>query len=243
MVHNIGYQGLFPHSTMRAIGLPERLFTMDGLEFYGGVNFLKGGIIYADYLSTVSRRYAQEVQTPEYGQGLEGVIRLRADRLVGIWNGVDYAVWSPEVDTFIAQNYSAHNLDGKKVCKKALLQQFKLLNGKPDNLERPVIGIVSRFVNQKGFDLIAQVAVELLKENISLIALGTGQPEYEAMFKELTEKHPGKVAAKIGYDNALAHKIEAGAGIILMPPRDERRGVDQIEKLRYGTGPGVRGAH
>jgi starch synthase len=239
-IHNIGYQGLFPHSAMRAIGLPDRLFTMDGLEFYGGVNFLKGGIIYADYLSTVSRRYAQEIQTPEYGQGLEGVIRLRADRLIGILNGVDYAIWSPEVDTFIAQNYSAHNLDGKKVCKKDLLQQFKLLNGKPDNLERPLIGIVSRFVDQKGFDLIAQVAVELLKENISLIALGTGQPEYEAMFKELAEKHSGKVAIKIGYDNALAHKIEAGADIFLMPSRYEPCGLNQIYSLRYGTVPVVR---
>jgi starch synthase len=144
------------------------------------------------------------------------------------------------VDTFIAQNYSAHNLDGKKVCKKDLLQQFKLLNGKPDNLERPLIGIVSRFVDQKGFDLIAQVAVELLKENISLIALGTGQPEYEAMFKELAEKHSGKVAIKIGYDNALAHKIEAGADIFLMPSRYEPCGLNQIYSLRYGTVPVVR---
>ena len=238
-IHNIGYQGLFPQTVMRTIGLPDRLFTMNGLEFYGGVNFLKGALVYADFLTTVSRRYAQEIQTPEYGHGLEGVIRGRADRLVGILNGVDYAVWSPEVDTYIAQNYSAHNLDGKKVCKKDLLQQFKLL-GKPESLERPVIGIVSRFVDQKGFDLIAQVATELLRENISLIALGTGQPEYEAMFKELAEKNPGRVAVKIGYDNTLAHKIEAGADIFLMPSRYEPCGLNQIYSLRYGTVPVVR---
>ena len=150
-IHNIGYQGLFPQTAMRTIGLPDRLFTMSGLEFYGGVNFLKGALIYADFLTTVSRRYAQEIQTPEYGHGLEGVIRGRADRLVGILNGVDYAVWSPEVDTCIAQNYSAHNLDGKKVCKKDLLQQFKLLGSKPDSLERPVIGIVSQVRGSEGF--------------------------------------------------------------------------------------------
>jgi starch synthase len=238
-IHNLGYQGLFPQTVMRTIGLPDRLFAINGLEFYGSVNFLKGGLIYADYLSTVSRRYAQEIQAPAYGQGLEGVIRARADRLVGILNGVDYAVWSPEVDTFIAQNYSAHNLDGKKVCKKDILHHFKLL-GKPENLERPVIGIVSRFVDQKGFDLIAQVALELLKEDISLIALGTGQPEYEAMFKDLAERYPGRVAVKIGYDNVLAHKIEAGADIFLMPSRYEPCGLNQIYSLRYGTVPVVR---
>src|SRR5579872_499357 len=139
-IHNLAYQGVFPQAAMAKIGLPQNLFTMDALEFYGKVNFLKGGLIFADYLTTVSRRYAKEIQTPEYGCGLEGVIRGRADRLVGILNGVDYATWSPETDTLIAQNYSVHNLEGKKACKKDLLAALKL----PDeNLERPVIGIVS----------------------------------------------------------------------------------------------------
>jgi starch synthase len=239
-IHNIGYQGLFPQSVMRTIGLPDTLFTMDRLEFYGKVNFLKGALLYADYLSTVSRRYAQEIQTPEYGNGLEGVIRGRADRLVGILNGVDYAVWSPEVDTYIAQNYSAHNLEGKKACKKDLLQQFKLGADKPENLERPIVGMVSRFANQKGFDLITQIAGELMKENLTLVALGTGQPEYEKMFKDLVEKYPGRAAVKIGYDNALAHKIEAGADLFLMPSRYEPCGLNQIYSLRYGTVPVVR---
>ena len=236
-IHNLAYQGNFPQTAMRSIGLPDRMFTMDTLEFYGKVNFLKGGLMYSDYLTTVSRRYAKEIQTPEFGAGLEGVIRGRSDRLVGILNGVDYAVWSPEADTFIAQNYSAHNLDGKKACKKNLLEAFKL----PDeNLERPLIGIVSRFVDQKGFDLIAEISGELMKENLSLVALGTGQPEYEKLFKQLAEKNPGRVAVKIGYDNALAHKIEAGADMFLMPSRYEPCGLNQIYSLRYGTVPIVR---
>ncbi|MFZ3215454.1 MAG: glycogen synthase GlgA [Candidatus Acidiferrales bacterium] len=239
-IHNIAYQGLFPREVMRTIGLPETFFTMDRLEFYGKVNFLKGGLLYADYLSTVSRRYAQEIQTPEFGNGLEGVIRGRADQLVGILNGVDYAVWSPEVDTFIAQNYSVHNLEGKRACKRDLLQQFKLPADKPENLERAVVGIVSRFVDQKGFDLIAEVAGELLKDNLTLVAVGAGQPEYERFFKELAEKNPGRVGVKIGYDNPLAHKVEAGADIFLMPSRYEPCGLNQIYSLRYGTVPVVR---
>ncbi len=152
-IHNLGYQGLFPQTAMKSIGLPDTLFTMDALEFYGKVNFLKGGLIFADYLTTVSRRYAKEIQTPEYGWGLEGVIRNRAERLVGILNGVDYTVWNPETDTLIAQNYSAQNLEGKKACKKDLLASFRLPE---ENLDVPLIGIVSRFADQKGFDLIAR---------------------------------------------------------------------------------------
>jgi starch synthase len=239
-IHNIGYQGIFPQTVMRTIGLPDTFFTMDRLEFYGRVNFLKGGLLYADYLTTVSRRYAQEIQTPEFGNGLEGVIRGRSDRLLGILNGVDYSVWSPEVDTFIAQNYSVHNLEAKKADKKDLLQQFKLPADKPECLERPVVGIVSRFADQKGFDLIARIAGDLMKENLTLVALGTGQPDYEKLFKDMAEKYPGRVGVKIGYDNPLAHKIEAGADIFLMPSRYEPCGLNQIYSLRYGTVPVVR---
>jgi starch synthase len=236
-IHNLGYQGTFPPGVLRKIGLPETLFTMDGLEFYGKVNFLKGGLEFADYLTTVSRRYAKEIQTPEYGSGLEGVIRTREDRLVGILNGVDYSVWSPESDTFIAQNFSAHNLEGKQACKKALLEQFRLPK---ENLDRPLIGIVSRFADQKGFDLIAQEAPQFMKENLAVVALGTGQKEYETLFKELAAKYPAKVGVKIGYDNALAHMIEAGSDMFLMPSRYEPCGLNQIYSLRYGTIPIVR---
>jgi starch synthase len=236
-IHNLGYQGLFPQTAMKNIGLPDTLFTMDALEFYGRVNFLKGGLIFADYLTTVSRRYAKEIQTPEYGWGLEGVIRNRADRLVGILNGVDYGVWSPEADTLIAQKYSINSLEGKKACKKDLLASFRLPQ---ENLDIPLIGIVSRFVDQKGFDLIAQVAEELMDENLALVALGTGQPEYEKLFKGLAEKYSARVGVKIGYDNTLAHKIEAGADMFLMPSRYEPCGLNQIYSLRYGTVPVVR---
>jgi len=236
-IHNVAYQGVFPPDAMRRIGLPDQLFAIDGLEFFGNVNYLKGGIEFADYVTTVSRRYAKEIQTPEYGAVLDGVIRNRADRLVGILNGADYSTWSPEADRFIVQNYSAHNLDGKKPCKKNLLETFGL---PPENMDRPIIGIVSRFVNQKGFDLIAEVANELMKENLALIALGTGQPEYENLFRALAEAFPAKAAVKIAYDEALAHKIIAGADMILIPSRYEPCGLTQLYGLRYGTVPVVR---
>jgi len=236
-IHNLAYQGVFPRPTLRKIGLPDSLFTLDALEFYGKVNFLKGGLIYADYLTTVSRRYAKEIQTPEYGAGLEGVIQKRADRVVGILNGVDYTAWNPEKDTLIAENFSAKNLDGKNACKKDLLASFQL----PDeNLSQPLIGIVSRFVDQKGFDLIADIANDLLKEEVALVALGTGQPAYEKMFRDLAHENPARVGVKIGYDEALAHKIEAGADMFLMPSRYEPCGLNQMYSLRYGTAPIVR---
>ena len=239
-IHNLAYQGIFPQAALRRAGLPASLFSFDALEFYGSINVLKGGLLFADYLSTVSRRYAKEIQTPEYGVGLEGVVVQRADRLAGILNGVDYSIWSPELDTFIAQNYSAHNLEGKKACKKDLLKIFRLPADKPEDLERPLVGIVSRFADQKGFDLIAQVAGEMMHERLSLVVLGTGQAVYENFFKLLAERFPASAGVKIGYDNALAHKIEAGADIFLMPSRYEPCGLNQIYSLRYGTVPVVR---
>jgi starch synthase len=236
-IHNLAYQGVFQREVLDAVGLPPQLFTMDRLEFYGRMNYLKGGIIYADYLTTVSRRYAEEIKTPEYGAGLEGVIRNRGERLVGVLNGVDYAAWSPEVDPLIAQNYSIHDMAGKMACKKDILAQFKLPE---ENLDRPLAGIISRFVDQKGFDLFADIAEELARENISIIAFGTGQSAYEKMFKGFAEKHPDKVAVKIGFDNTLAHRIEAGSDIFLMPSRFEPCGLNQIYSLRYGTVPVVR---
>ena len=236
-IHNLGYQGLFLHSTLQRIGLPETLFTVDALEFFGKVNFLKGGLIYSDELTTVSKKYAAEIQTKEYGHGLEGVIRTRAGRLTGILNGVDYSAWSPEADKLIAANYSAHNLDGKRICKKDLLDTFKL---PAENMTRPLIGIVSRFVDQKGFDIFAEVAAELMQENLAIIALGSGDPQYEKLFLALAQKFPAKVGVKIAYDNTIAHKIEAGADMFLMPSQYEPCGLNQIYSLRYGTVPVVR---
>jgi starch synthase len=236
-IHNMGYHGLFPRDVLARIALPDSLFRMDALEFFGHVNYLKGGLVFSDYLTTVSRKYAQEIQTTEYGHGLDGVVRTRADRLVGILNGVDYSVWNPEVDSLIAARYSAKDMSGKQVCKRDLLAQFQLPE---ENLDRPLIGIVSRFADQKGFDLVAEVADEIMEENLAIVALGSGEPKYERMFRELSEQLPDKLAVKIAYDNTLAHKIEAGADIFLMPSRYEPCGLNQIYSLRYGTVPVVR---
>jgi starch synthase len=236
-IHNMGYHGLFPRTVLADLGLPETLFRMDAMEFYGKVNFLKGGLIFADYLTTVSKKYAQEIQTAEYGHGLDGVVRDRASRLRGILNGVDYSIWSPEVDTLIAARYSAKDLSGKRTCKKDLLEQFKL---DATNLQRPVIGIISRFVDQKGFDLIGLIIDELMKENVAIVALGNGEPKYEALFREMAVKHPKQFGVKVAYDNTLAHKIEAGSDMFLMPSRYEPCGLNQIYSLKYGTVPIVR---
>ncbi len=236
-IHNMGYQGLFPKEVVGKIGLPASLFRPEALEFYDQVNYLKGGLIFSDCLTTVSRKYAQEIQTAEYGCGLEGVVRGRAERLTGILNGVDYSVWSPENDALIAARYSANDLSGKRTCKKDLLAQFHLPE---ENLNQPLLGIVSRFADQKGFDLLAEVAGELLHEDLAIVALGTGEARYEKMFRELAQSFPAKLAVKIGYDDTLAHKIEAGADIFLMPSRYEPCGLNQIYSLRYGTVPVVR---
>ena len=236
-VHNLGYQGIFGRDALARLGLPETLFHVDALEFYSKVNLLKGGLLFSDYLTTVSRKYAQEIQTVEYGHGLDGVIRRRAADLTGILNGVDYSVWSPENDALIARKYSAKDLTGKAACKSDLLAQFKLPAA---NLKRPVVGIISRFADQKGFDLIAQMAADLLKEDVCLTVLGTGEPKYESMFRALAEREPGRVGVRVGFDDVLAHKIEAGSDMFLMPSRYEPCGLNQIYSLRYGTVPVVR---
>ena len=236
-IHNMGYHGLFARDVLARIGLPDALFRIDALEFFGHLNFLKGGLIFSDYLTTVSRKYAEEIQTTEYGHGLDGVVRTRADRLVGILNGVDYSVWNPEVDNLIAARYSAKDLAGKQVCKRDLLAQFELPE---ENLQRPLVGIVSRFADQKGFDLLAQVADSLMQEDLAIVALGAGEAKHERMFRELSQLFPKRLAVKIAYDNVLAHKIEAGADMFLMPSRYEPCGLNQIYSLRYGTVPVVR---
>jgi starch synthase len=236
-IHNIGYHGVFPPDAILKAGIPQGLFHPGGIEFFGSANFLKGGLIYSDYLTTVSRKYAQEIQTPEFGFGLDGVIRSRADRLIGILNGVDYSAWSPEKDTLIPAKYSAKNLEGKKTSKQKLIEEFQLQS---DNLSRPVIGIVSRFADQKGFDLIAAIARDLMHEDVLLAVLGTGERRYEDLFRALATDFPGRVGVKIAYDNALAHLVEAGSDMFLMPSRYEPCGLNQIYSLRYGTVPIVR---
>ena len=236
-IHNMGYQGLFPPDTLPLLMLPWELFTMSKMEFFGQVNFLKGALVHADFVTTVSRKYSHEIQTTEYGFGLEGVLRNRAATVAGILNGVDYDEWSPEKDKFIVAKYSSQDLSGKEQCKKDLLNAFGIAN---TNAKVPVIGIVSRFAAQKGFDLIAQIMDRLAREELIMVVVGSGDKPYEEMFQRLNRQFPNKIAAKIAFDNAIAHKIEAGADMFLMPSRYEPCGLNQIYSLKYGTVPIVR---
>jgi len=236
-IHNMGYQGQFPPETLPLLMLPWDLFTIGKMEFYGKVNFLKGALVFADFITTVSRKYSQEIQTPEYGFGLEGVLRSRAATVTGILNGVDYNVWSPQTDTFNKAHYSPDDLSGKLDCKQDLLTAF---GATAPDLRLPVIGIVSRFAAQKGFDLIAQVIDRVAREEMVIVALGTGDKEYEDLFRRLNQQFPKKILVRIGFDNALAHKIEAGSDMFLMPSRYEPCGLNQIYSLKYGTVPVVR---
>jgi starch synthase len=236
-VHNVGYQGLFPANILPEISLPAGLFTMDFLEYYGKINLLKGGIVFSDFITTVSRRYAEEIQTPQFGCGMEGVFRSRRDCLRGILNGVDYDLWNPATDKLIAANYSTENMKGKMICKKALLERMGVRQAVP---ERPVVGIVSRFAPQKGFDLIAEIAEQLAAMDLYIVALGTGDPVYEDLFRSMAATYPDKFLVAVAYDNTLAHQIEAGSDIFLMPSHYEPCGLNQIYSLKYGTVPLVR---
>ncbi len=236
-VHNLGYQGLYRREVLAQLGLPDSLFTIDALEFYGKVNLLKGGLVFADAINTVSRGYAREIQTEEYGFGLEGLLRHRSLVLSGILNGVDYNQWNPATDKHLVANYTPEDLRGKRKCKKDLLEQFGL---PVKRLDRPLIGIVARLTVQKGADLIAEARSELMAEDLTLVILGSGDEIYEALLENLAGQHPEKLAVRIAYDDALAHKIEAGADMFLMPSRYEPCGLNQIYSLKYGTAPVVR---
>jgi starch synthase len=236
-IHNIGYQGLFPPDTLPLLMLPWDLFTINKMEFYGKVNFMKGAIVFSDFITTVSKKYSQEIQTPEYGFGLEGVLRDRASTVTGILNGVDYREWNPETDRWIAAHYSAQDLRGKAACRRDLLSEFGL---NPDEANVPVIGIVSRFAAQKGFDLLSHVADLLAREPMVMLALGSGEKVYEDLFRRLSRQYPRRFSVRIAYDEPLAHKIQAGADMFLMPSHYEPCGLSQIYALKYGTVPIVR---
>lgn len=236
-IHNAGYQGWFPPRTMETLLLPWDMFTLDKLEQYDNVNFLKGGIVYADAVTTVSRKYAEEIQTAEFGAGLDDMLRRRSGDLSGILNGVDYTEWNPATDPHIAAHYTAEKLAGKKECRRDLMHAFGMHHVSDDTA---VLGIVSRFATQKGFDLIEKIADELMQEDVALLVLGTGEPYFENLFRELSARYPGKMRVQVGYDNVIAHKIEAGADIFLMPSHYEPCGLNQIYSLKYGTVPVVR---
>jgi starch synthase len=235
-IHNAGFQGWFPPQTTERLLLPWEIFTMDKVEHYNTFNFLKGGIVYSDAVTTVSKKYAEEIKTPAFGNGLESVLVKRAADLHGILNGVDYERWDPATDHNIAAHYTPTNLAGKADCRKDLLHAFGASNIAP---ETPVLGIVSRFATQKGFDLIAQIANRLLNEDVYVVALGTGEPYYEGVVRSLSEQFPTRLSVRIAYDEALAHKVEAGSDIYLMPSQYEPCGLNQIYSLKYGTVPVV----
>jgi starch synthase len=235
-IHNLAYQGQFPLEHGPLIDIGPDLLHPAALEFYGNLNLMKGGILYADAISTVSPRYAKEIQTKEFGAGLEGVLQQRRRVITGILNGIDYSVWNPATDPHIAANYSPKDMTGKSRCKAALQKECKL----PADETTPLIGIISRLDPQKGFDLIEEAAADLLREGAQLVLLGTGAPEYHRLFESLAHKNPRRVSAHLKFDNALAHRIEAGSDMFLMPSRYEPCGLNQLYSLKYGTIPVVR---
>ncbi|MFO7783012.1 MAG: glycogen synthase GlgA [Thermodesulfobacteriota bacterium] len=237
-IHNLGYQGLFPAGRMPVTGLDtKRYFHPEGIEYWDRISLLKAGIVYADRVTTVSPTYAEEIQTPEFGMGMEGVMQARRASLFGILNGADYTRWDPETDTFLPACYGPSRMAGKAVCKKALLQEA----GLDSSLEQgPVIGLISRLDHQKGIDLVVQILDDLLSLDVCLVILGAGDKRIEEGLRAARERHGHRMALRIGFDEALAHRIMAGADILLVPSRYEPCGLTQMYAMKYGTIPVAR---
>jgi starch synthase len=235
-IHNLAYQGLFDWNTFESLNLPATLWKTEAMEFHDQFSFIKGGLVFADWITTVSPTYAREIQTAEFGYGLEGLISHRRHNLSGIVNGVDYNVWSPGRDSQIPVQYNQRCLFHKTENKRALQAHF----GLPVDSGRPLFGVISRLVEQKGIDLILEIVTKLVAGNAQLVILGSGDPVIESAIRKARAEWPQHVAAFLGYDEALAHQIEAGADIFLMPSRFEPCGLNQIYSQRYGTVPIVR---
>ena len=235
-IHNLAYQGIFPPSHFGLTQLPPHAFTVNGLEFWGNCSFLKAGLVYSDLLTTVSPRYSQEIQQSELGCGLDGVLRERRGQLVGILNGVDYRVWNPGTDPWIAAHYQAGNMEGKQLCKQALLAELGFAS---EAHSYPLLGMITRLVPQKGLDLMREMIDDLLAESVTLVILGTGEAETETWLREKARQHAAKMRVCLTFDDPLAHRIEAGADLFLMPSRYEPCGLNQMYSLRYGTVPVV----
>ena len=234
-VHNLAYQGLFPREQWPLTNLPESLFTMEGLEFYGQINCLKGGLVCAEALTTVSPTYAQEIQTPEWGCGLDGVLQVRRDDLAGILNGIDPDEWNPERDPHLAARYGASRMAGKAVCKLSLQRSQRL----PERQDL-IIGMVQRLAEQKGMDIFLEALEELVTLPVQIVLLGAGDPAYQSRLASFAKAMPDRLAVTLGFNEALAHQIEAGADAFLMPSRFEPCGLNQMYSMRYGTVPIVR---
>jgi starch synthase len=235
-IHNLAYQGVFPPESFALTNLPPEFFTVDGAEFYGGMNCLKAGIAFADVITTVSPRYAREITTEALGCGLDDRLRLRQDRLVGILNGVDCEEWNPAGDDFLVRSYSATRLAGKTANKLALQKELEL----PVAAGVPLFGTITRLTEQKGVDIQLGALQEMLSTKMQFVLLGSGSPAYERGYHELARRFPSKVAVRVGYDEGLSHRIEAGCDFYLMPSRFEPSGLNQMYSLRYGTIPIVR---
>ena len=233
-IHNMAFQGIFPAEDFPLTNLPEKLFAPAALEFYGRMNLMKGGIVYADALTTVSRTYAKEIQAPANGFGLDGVLKTRAEVLHGILNGVDYERWNPATDEFIKQRYSLDGPSGKQACRADLLERLGLEEG------NTVAGFVSRLTEQKGVEVLADAIDDLVEAGVVLAMLGKGERKYEKMLQEAAQRFPGRVAVEIALDEELAHKIQAGSDLLLVPSRFEPCGLTQLYALKYGTIPVVR---
>jgi starch synthase len=238
-IHNIAYAGVCDAGWMPALDLDWDLYTPQALEYWGQVSLLKAGINFSEKVTTVSRRYAEEILTPEFGYGLEGVLAARRADLVGILNGIDAGVWNPATDPFLPKPYSADTLEAKQASKRAVLQAYGL-PADDEALRRPLVGMVSRMVAQKGLDLISSVAAELPHLGARFVVLGTGEPTYEAMWRRLAAQFPDRIGVRIGFDEGLSHLIEGGSDLFLMPSRFEPCGLNQMYSLRYGTLPLVR---
>jgi len=235
-IHNLAYQGVFPGESYALTNLPPDFFTADSAEYFGLLNCLKGGIALADAITTVSPRYAREIMTEEYGCGLDGMLRRRADKLTGILNGVDYGEWNTTKNSHLFQPYSATRMAGKKNNKLELQRMVAL----PVDDKIPLFGTISRLAEQKGVDIQLGALEEMLNSDIQFVLLGSGSPEFERGYRDLAGRFPDKVAAQFGYDETLAHRIEAGCDFFLMPSRFEPCGLNQMYSLRYGTIPIVR---
>jgi len=238
-IHNLAYQGNYPREALDLAGIPQsRFYPGSPYEFWEQVNFMKAGIMFSDEVTTVSPNYAEEIQGSEFGFGLEGVLRDRSANLRGIINGIDYNEWNPETDPFIAEHFSSRKLSGKAVCKRDILEYFNIGLNRDFKLV-PLIGIISRLANQKGFDLIAEAIHVIAELDIFMVILGTGQQYYNDLVRDVAARYPEKIAARLAFDNPLAHKIEAGCDMFLMPSRYEPCGLNQLYSLRYGTIPVV----
>ncbi|MGD9076758.1 MAG: glycogen synthase GlgA [Desulfobacteraceae bacterium] len=237
-IHNIGYQGIFPEEKLSVTGLPKSgFFHSEGLEFWGQVSLLKAGIVYSEAITTVSPKYAEEIQTPEYGMGMEGILQTRQASLHGILNGVDYRLWDPAQDFHLAAKYSAQEMQGKSQCKEALIEEMGL---EPSLQERPLVAMISRLDAQKGLDLVVKVLGKILKLDVGLIVLGSGDEKIQQAIRKAAKKNPGRVGLFIGFNEPLAHRIMGGADVFLIPSRYEPCGLTQMYALKYGTVPVVR---